>query len=988
MKFLSTFLLLGSTVALLGTPLHLDEKNVFAVKAKERGHQVEKLTLPDGSPAIGFHWNNGNAPFGEIVLSKPRLLGALPAQLSLKLQLSQRDSVEELRLRIADSKGEIFQFRPISAAGSDRVEYTITPEGSDAHWGGDRNGRIDGEISLAGFAVVFRQPVKAGTAIAGDFELIRSELDAVRVQLETDNPAAIILPEQEATAALSFEMIGNRAVNCRALCEFEDFYGKKFQRSGSFELTPAHKGRLVFGPLPSRGWWRVRYQLSDRQGRKRSGELYLAALTPSGPTRGIAPGFLFGVHSHWRRCTEAEKKREVILAAWAGIKALRYDIQWRELRPQPDSPWNFQKTDEALNLCRAYGIELEALLGAPPSWAVKPGFVRPRLDIRGEIRPRTDLYREYIRNVAEHYKGKIRFYEQFNEPDLAAFYNFGAEDYAELFRAGAEEIRKADPAAQRLTGGFATMRQVASSHGPDYIEKALAGTRGFFEVHAHHEHGTFEDYVRMIDGRFLPLRRKLGITGPWYATETALTAVDGRIRPQAASLWQKLLFAWSRGAIAFNWYDLRNDGFDPTNGEHNYGLLTRDFQPKPVYVAYNTLTALFRTQKFIRQLPAPAGIWLLEFCNEEKRLLACWRESNATPAALLLHTGASAGERTDLMGNTAALHPQNGFLLLEAGEFPTALEVPAKENLTLAGDLMKAELAGAVVPGKEFTLRLSLFNPLAEKGEFSFQLQAPTGIEFPNARQKIILSPGEKRQIAFHGNATRQFKLPFGTRGTMQLTGNLQQAGWSCQLELPVNASVLIPAKRETNAPDFVLNQREQVFSLIGADPTKEHLNWKGPHDLSAAVQLGRRQENFTLAVDVTDDRHFQAYSGANVWQGDNIQFAIALPGRGGMWELGLTRCDNGKSEVFCWSAPDGLSPEKAVAAAHLETRRESGKTSYQLTIPFAVLGLTPDVLKTGFRFNLLVNDNDGEGRENWIHIVPGIGQVKNPEKYPLVLLE
>ena len=45
-------------------------------------------------------------------------------------------------------------------------------------------------------------------------------------------------------------------------------------------------------------------------------------------------------------------------------------------------------------------------------------------------------------------------------------------------------------------------------------------------------------------------------------------------------------------------------------------------------------------------------------------------------------------------------------------------------------------------------------------------------------------------------------------------------------------------------------------------------------------------------------------------------------------------------------------------------------------------------MLTEGIRFNLLINDNDGEGRDGWIQIAPGIGDEKNPGKFPFVIFE
>ena len=985
--FCISFALISITAA-APLPVHW---SASAVQAKSRRHSAISATLPDGSPGIRFCWESGNTPYGEFVFTKPIRLGRFePCVLRAALHGKLTENFDRIRIRLTDSSGETFQFDTRKRGFHDSVEFEITQEKIRDFWGGDKNGHIDGEVTITGFAIGFR-----GTGKRGEFTIGRIEkfsLAAIEAKVDTGNPLYLIRPGEESKLAVVFTNCGDREFDGRASCRFEDFYGRHFRLERSLSLPPGGTMRLPLNrPLPAPGHWQIFWTVQgNKEGAEHGGTLQFASLEPSGPTPNRTSGFLFGVHSHPYRWSKQGRELEARAAGLAGIKVLRLDIHWRALQPQPGGDWDFSYPDSVLRLYESHGIEFEALLGAPPRWAVTPGYVPVRPDIRGEVRPQTALYREYIRRVAERYRGKIRFYEQFNEPDLAAFYNFGAEDYIELFRAGAEELRKADPAAVILTGGFATMLQVASSHAPGYIEKALAGTNGTFDIHAHHEHGPFEAYCRIIDEQFLPMRRRLGITAPWYANETALTAAGGREKRQAAALWKKLLFAWSRGAVGYNWYDLRNDGFDPDNGEHNYGLLTNDFQPKPVYVAYNTLTGLFRTKKFLRQLPAPDGIWLFEFADHQKRLLAAWSEVDTPPATLLFQTSAAGTvpELVDLMGNRRPIPTVGGCFPLEASEYPVAVELPVSTDIEPAGQLFKAVFSGAAVAGKTFAFQFTANNPLPKPENFVLRFSTPPGIRLICPELRISLAAGESRCIPIEAQVDAKFRLPSGVRDFIKVEWQGINSGWTGCFKLPVLSATVIPAKRNDGAPDFLLNRREQVHSLIGADPSREHLNWKGPEDLSATARLSQDGQNFILAVDVTDDRHCQPFSGSGVWQGDCVQFAIAVPEHSGLWEIGLTRRDDGKNEVFCWSTPDGLDPAPVMKTAVLKTERNGNRTSYQVSIPLTALKLSPKLLRQGFRFNLLINDNDGEGRENWIHIVPGIGESKTPEQYPLVVFE
>ena len=105
------------------------------------------------------------------------------------------------------------------------------------------------------------------------------------------------------------------------------------------------------------------------------------------------------------------------------------------------------------------------------------------------------------------------------------------------------------------------------------------------------------------------------------------------------------------------------------------------------------------------------------------------------------------------------------------------------------------------------------------------------------------------------------------------------------------------------------------------------------------------------------------------------------------MWEVGLTRLDSGENEVYIWSAPTGFSPAESAASVKLTTSRSGTLTRYEAELPLKAFGMTPEILAAGIRFNALVNDDDGEGREGWIQIAPGIGEDKDPAKYPLILL-
>ncbi|MDR1280610.1 MAG: cellulase family glycosylhydrolase [Opitutaceae bacterium] len=85
--------------------------------------------------------------------------------------------------------------------------------------------------------------------------------------------------------------------------------------------------------------------------------------------------------------------------------------------------------------------------------------------------------------------------------------------------------------------------------------------------------------------------RQLGL---WITEYGAYTSPVGMVQGnpfQALYLTRAYLLARRYGTInVLVWYDFRDDGANPQNPEHNFGIIRRDYAPKPAYVAAATLT--------------------------------------------------------------------------------------------------------------------------------------------------------------------------------------------------------------------------------------------------------------------------------------------------------------------------------------------------------------------------------------------------------------
>jgi hypothetical protein len=108
------------------------------------------------------------------------------------------------------------------------------------------------------------------------------------------------------------------------------------------------------------------------------------------------------------------------------------------------------------------------------------------------------------------------------------------------------------------------------------------------------------------------------------------------------------------------------------------------------------------------------------------------------------------------------------------------------------------------------------------------------------------------------------------------------------------------------------------------------------------------------------------------------LQAALQIPGQKGFWEFGAAAEVGKPAQVFTTSIADGFAAPKPTATI----TRDGTHTRYALSLSLKELGLTVEQLTQGIRFSILVNDNDGEGRDGWIELTPGIGEMKTPGSF------
>ena len=163
-------------------------------------------------------------------------------------------------------------------------------------------------------------------------------------------------------------------------------------------------------------------------------------------------------------------------------------------------------------------------------------------------------------------------------------------------------------------------------------------------------------------------------------------------------------------------------------------------------------------------------------------------------------------------------------------------------------------------------------------------------------------------------------------------------------------------------AEAVVLSAPADYVSLAGIYPESEA-------DHRVELKVGWRQNVLVLAVVVDDVEHHPNDEAGLLWLGDSLQVAI-----GSTWEVAVAAVA-GETRVEC------SIPSAATCTVVAKATRAGSKTTYELELP------TPTGAGATKAVTVLVNENDGAGREGWLEWTPGVGLAKDPAQYAVVTL-
>lgn len=153
----------------------------------------------------------------------------------------------------------------------------------------------------------------------------------------------------------------------------------------------------------------------------------------------------FGAGFFLSREVEEWKREETVkMAAEAGIGWAKQQFAWAEIEPRPGAAAaeDWGKWDDIVDLCERYNIQIIARLDVAPDWAhsSNPHPGAPPDDF--------DTYGDFVRRFVQHYRGRVRYIQVWNEPNLSREWGNQPVDpaaYVELLKVAYRAAKIVDP---------------------------------------------------------------------------------------------------------------------------------------------------------------------------------------------------------------------------------------------------------------------------------------------------------------------------------------------------------------------------------------------------------------------------------------------------------------------------------------------------------------------------------------------------------------
>jgi hypothetical protein len=324
--------------------------------------------------------------------------------------------------------------------------------------------------------------------------------------------------------------------------------------------------------------------------------------------------------------SDAERTRLLDAIAATGARWFTLDIDWNSIQAGGATSFWWDATDRLVIQARARGLRLIGIVAYTPTWA-RPADCPPGTNKCLPASP--EYFANFARALADRYgtlstnatfRNSITVWQVWNEPNHYPFVQptVDAAKYTNLLKRAYVSFKAGDPASTVLAGGTAPAPDDTYTHRDmaplTFLRKIYQyGGQGFFDAFAHHPYSfpcnpirdaaSWNAFTQTKYLRDLMVQNGDGTKRIWGTESGAPTGqntgpcVSGpnvSVTEAQQAQWVADYFTgwhqdWGAWTGPLIWYQIRDNGTNPTFFEDHMGLLRRDYSEKPAYRTFKQL---------------------------------------------------------------------------------------------------------------------------------------------------------------------------------------------------------------------------------------------------------------------------------------------------------------------------------------------------------------------------------------------------------------
>lgn len=302
-------------------------------------------------------------------------------------------------------------------------------------------------------------------------------------------------------------------------------------------------------------------------------------------------------------------RNDMELLKRSGINLLRISFGWDGIEEEKDK-YNWRFWDDYVRMAvDEYGITLIPYICYTPSW----NSTGDTTNFWNHTPKDYEQFGEFVTDLVNRYKDRIKFWELWNEPDIKAYWSGTAEELAKLVKIGAAAVRKADSSAIVVCPGLAGHTEFTLALFKDY---GISPYVDVVNIHNYYETwnpspiesvvpyvntiaGIIKQYgnnqsIWMAEVGYSTFRRN-GHVSDW---SSAYYDYEHTPKFQAVQLIRTLTLLLSTEKLAaIAWYEIKDlppedEVIGDVNNRH-LGVAYVDYKPKPAEKALSFFNKLF-----------------------------------------------------------------------------------------------------------------------------------------------------------------------------------------------------------------------------------------------------------------------------------------------------------------------------------------------------------------------------------------------------------